>query len=448
MANLALEITIADAAAFALAFYENPDVLIVIAAGNYKENNDDMLPSPPYLSRFFPNVMTIASVDAAGKPSSFTNTGVRSVQLAAPGENINSTILGGLEAPMTGTSMAAPIIAGVASGIRSDFPNLTATDIRRLLEASAKRSDDLARICSTSGALDVKAARLMAQSWSNDNLAMLVEEARRAKAPGRDGPTLKVPSINSEPDRKPVTPDREKGPPLRISNVSGSGKNWRVVMSGGTGFTEQAHFGLGPWPGKEVEDAWAKGFRITSLSGDQDTWNVVMSKGVPGVQAVFGYDIDQAKIAEAMGEPGMRITSVAGWADRWLVVLGTETGYGEQRYTLPSPLTPVRLEWIDERWNEGYRITAVAGDDDPRVEDDGWFFVMTKNSGLQEQTISGPGSWPAAWVEEHQKKGFRITSVAGSAERTLVIMSKGTRLTDQDTSPEGEYPNQWIQQRW
>ena len=173
-----------------------------------------------------------------------------------------------------------------------------------------------------------------------------------------------------------------------------------------------------------------------------------MSKGVPGVQAVFGYDIDQAKIAEAMGEPGMRITSVAGWADRWLVVLGTETGYGEQRYTLPSPLTPVRLEWIDERWNEGYRITAVAGDDDPRVEDDGWFFVMTKNSGLQEQTISGPGSWPAAWVEEHQKKGFRITSVAGSAERTLVIMSKGTRLTDQDTSPEGEYPNQWIQQRW
>ncbi|MGC4016728.1 MAG: S8 family serine peptidase [Luteolibacter sp.] len=134
IAELPLELSIADAAAFALAFYENPDVLIVISAGNDHLDNDVELPSPQYLSRFFPNVITVASTDNQGKPSSFTNYGVRSVQVAAPGEQIRSTILGGLEAPMSGTSMAAPVIAGVAAGIRADYPKLAAADLRRIIE--------------------------------------------------------------------------------------------------------------------------------------------------------------------------------------------------------------------------------------------------------------------------------------------------------------------------
>ena len=64
--NLALELSVADAAMFATLFYENPDVLFVIAAGNATEDNDKGLPSPQYLSRFFPNVITVASHGASG----------------------------------------------------------------------------------------------------------------------------------------------------------------------------------------------------------------------------------------------------------------------------------------------------------------------------------------------------------------------------------------------
>lgn len=443
IANLPLELTIAHAAAFALAFYENPDVLIVMAAGNDKENNDDLLPSPQYLSRFFPNVMTIASVNDKNVASPFTNFGIRSVQLAAPGERIVSTMLAGLEAPMDGTSMASPVVAGTAAGIRADFPQLSATDLRRLLEASSTKVEGLSKFVSTSGVVNARAARQMAASWSQDNLAMLVEETRRAKVEGRDGPQLNVPFLTSGKSGKPAA----KGPPLRITAVSGFGKNWRVVMSGGTPFDAQRQLGVGPWPNQSVEQGWKDGLRITSVAGEQGGWNVVMSSGVPGNQTVLGFDLDQAKITEAMNA-GFRITGVAGWKNDWVLVMNTETGYGAQRYTLPTPLNDSRKEWIKARWNEGYRITAIGGDDDPTHEDDGWLFVMTQNTGLQEQTFSEPGPWPAQWIEENTKKGFSITSVAGFNENVMVVMSKGTKLKDQATSPAGLYPVDWISERW
>lgn len=444
IANLPLELTIAHAAAFALAFYENPDVLIVMAAGNSHENNDELLPSPQYLSRFFPNVMTVASVDGAGLPSKFSNYGVRSVQLAALGEHVMSTMLAGLEAPMDGTSMASPVVAGTAAGIRADFPALSATDVRRLLESSVTRSEALATLVSTSGILNPKAARQMAASWSKDNLAMLVEETRRAKVAGRDGPQLNVPSLASG-GRK--SSPAEKGPPRRITSVAGFGNSWRVVMSGGTPFDAQRQLGVGDWPAKALEEGWAAGLRITSVAGEQGSWNVIMSSGVPGTQNVFGFDLDQAKISKAM-EEGYRITGVAGWKQQWIVVMNTETRFGPQRYTLPTPLTDSRRDWLKQRWNEGFHITAVGGDDDPAQDDDGWFFVVTKNSGLTEQMLSEPGPWPAEWIAARSKEGFSITSIAGVADRMLVVMSKGSALKEQDSSPEGEYPSEWIQQRW
>ncbi len=443
--NLVLELTIADAAAFALVFYENPDVLVVIAAGNETADNDIQLPSPPYLSRFFPNVITVASLDADGKPSRFTNRGVRSVQIAALGEDIVSPILARLEAPMSGTSMASPLVAGVAAGIRKDYPNLQARDVRRLLEASSARRPELATIVSTSGAIDPAAARAMAASWSSDNLAMLVEEARSAKKPGQDGPAIIVPELDSNP--APNKPVAGKGQPYRITNVSGFNKLWRVTMSRNTPHEAQRNLGLGPWPGEAVDKGWAEGFRITSLAGDQDTWNVVMSTGGKGQQFVIGYELDQSKIA-SQTEAGFRITSIAGWKDRWLTVMTTDTGWGNQRYTLPTAFTPERQKWIEARWAEGFRITSIAGDDTPEDKEDGFLFVLTQGTPIQEQTFSLPGPWPTDWINENAAKGFRVTGSAGAAGHTIVIMSKGAGIGDQTISGEGEYPSDFIGENW
>lgn len=448
MANLPLELIIANAAAFALVYHENPDVLFCISAGNEAVNNDETLNSPQYLSRFFPNVMTVASINKENQPSRFTNRGVRSVQLAAPGEDIVATILGGLEAPMTGTSMSTPLVAGVAAGIRADHPHLSASDLRRLLESSVVRTEALENMCSTGGYLDINTAKALARSWSGDNLAMLVDEARRAAVPTPEEARLKIPSLATRdvPPPAPNAPPRV-GPKLRMTSVSGVNNQWRVVMSAGTPFEGQMHLGTGVWPAEAVDKAWKDGYRITALGGSMNAWNVVMSSGVKGLQRVDGYDFNQTRIAAAMKD-GYRITALAGTGEHWLVVMDTETGYGEQRFTLPTPLTEARKKWVLDRWDEGYRITALAGDDDPQNESDGWLFVVSKNSGLGEQAYAGPGPWPTQWVDSHLRDGYRITAVAGPPERTIVVMTKGTKLGVQEVSPSGFYPGEWIKARW
>lgn len=475
IAELPLELSIADAAAFALAFYENPDVLVVVSAGNDNLDNDTGLPSPQYLSRFFPNVITVASTDNQGKPSSFSNYGVRSVQIAAPGEQIRSTILGGLEAPMTGTSMAAPVVAGVAAGIRADFPKLSAADLRRILEYSARKDPRLAPKVATSGWVDADAARRMATTWAGTTGAMLQAEVARDRHPGQDGPKITVPpaaapklaslKLNPTPP-KPAAPAPAPGPapaPVptpaptppklaigkgwRITTTGGFPNSWRVIMSRSSPYTEQCHLGTGAWPGDQIESYWKQSYRVTSIAGDADGWNVVMSKGVPGGQKLLGMDFDQEQLAKLFAE-GWRITTFGGWKNQWVFALGDQTSYGVQRYTLPTPLNDSRRDWIQKRRAEGMMITAVAGDDTPEDPDDGWLFVASANSGYTDQIIQGPGPWPGLWIAGKLGEGYRVTAVAGGPDRSLVIMSKGTKLGEQVISNGTAYPSDWIKERW
>lgn len=92
-------------------------------------------------------VLTVASVNAHGEPSSFTLAGPW-VDVAAPGEAVISlsssgdglmNTLGGPEgsARLSGTSYAAPVVSGLAALIRSRFPKLTARQVMQRIEATA-----------------------------------------------------------------------------------------------------------------------------------------------------------------------------------------------------------------------------------------------------------------------------------------------------------------------
>lgn len=111
--------------------YEN-DILFVAAAGNSSVNNDR---SPHYPSSY-PNVLSVAALDRHDQLAKFSNYGVKSVAIAAPGVDILSTWLGNAYEEKSGTSMATPVVAGVAALIVAENPRISVDQLKKRLLAS------------------------------------------------------------------------------------------------------------------------------------------------------------------------------------------------------------------------------------------------------------------------------------------------------------------------
>ncbi len=124
----------------AVAYAEEKGVVMVHAAGNSHRNNDD--------SSNFPNPVDEISRELCktwievGASSwlideniigSFSNYGRKSVDIFAPGVDINSTIPEGEYSKNNGTSMAAPMVSGLAALLFSYYPELSAKDVKNII---------------------------------------------------------------------------------------------------------------------------------------------------------------------------------------------------------------------------------------------------------------------------------------------------------------------------
>jgi thermitase len=109
-------------------------ILFVAAAGNAGSDNDQ---TPHYPSGYgLGNVVSVAALDRRDQLASFSNYGAKSVNIAAPGQDILSTWLNHGFVEKQGTSMAAPFVAGVAALMLAQNPKLTVDELRaKLLKA-------------------------------------------------------------------------------------------------------------------------------------------------------------------------------------------------------------------------------------------------------------------------------------------------------------------------
>ena len=113
------------------------DVLIVAAAGNSNVDIDGAPVWPASFAPLYDNVLTIASTDSADGRSSFSNYGQATVTMGAPGSHILSTVPGGTWKNASGTSMAAPMVAGAAALLIGDLPGATPQEVGNRLIAAA-----------------------------------------------------------------------------------------------------------------------------------------------------------------------------------------------------------------------------------------------------------------------------------------------------------------------
>ncbi len=137
---------------------EKRGILFVSAAGNEKSNSDETgkhyYPADYELS----NIISVTAINDAPKEATqvlaSSNYGVRTVDLAAPGENIYSTLPGNSFGLMTGTSQATAFVTGVAALIMANNREFGATDVKKYILRNGDEHPNLVAKTGTSKALN------------------------------------------------------------------------------------------------------------------------------------------------------------------------------------------------------------------------------------------------------------------------------------------------------
>ena len=137
----------------------NLDHLFIAAAGNEaQEIDDNYRPLPCGLVE--PNLMCVASTLYYGSISYESNYGEKYVHVMAPGHEIYSTVPGGTHAFMSGTSMSAPMVSGLAALVMTMRKELTSTEVKEVILANVERNINYNGLVSSKGLIDVGATIL------------------------------------------------------------------------------------------------------------------------------------------------------------------------------------------------------------------------------------------------------------------------------------------------
>ncbi|MCB0357094.1 MAG: S8 family serine peptidase, partial [Bdellovibrionales bacterium] len=132
----------------AITYSEQNGRLFIAAAGNGHQgegydNDTDAKPAFP-ASYDHDSIISVAAIDVLNRLGSFSNWGLKTVDIAAPGNNIYSTLPGGGYGYMTGTSQATAFVSGVAVLLKSRFSDFDAQKIIKNILENGKFDPKLA----------------------------------------------------------------------------------------------------------------------------------------------------------------------------------------------------------------------------------------------------------------------------------------------------------------
>lgn len=187
----------------AIRYAAEKGVLLVHAAGNDGANNDEVenFPKDTYNDgREANNLITVGALGngrTGSKVAGFSNYGKKEVDVFAPGVQIYSTIPGGNKYNnASGTSMASPVVAGAAALILSYYPDLSARQLKEIIEKTASplpenlvnkpgakdETIDFSELSTSGGMVNVYEALKLAAKTRGENARENRRKARLAPA--------------------------------------------------------------------------------------------------------------------------------------------------------------------------------------------------------------------------------------------------------------------------
>lgn len=193
---------------------------------------------------------------------------------------------------------------------------------------------------------------------------------------------------------------------------------------------------------------------------EEDTMDVAPKKkirlGLPATQWItvynahrpmkqrYHYNVANSRVeqhVEKGNDDGLFISSVACCQELWALIMDAGTGFSAQVYELSMQFLP--KEWIMEKWEEGYYITAMAGSNSGSS-----LVVMSKGTPYTQQSYKVSDSFPFKWINKKWKEGFYVTSMATSHTRWAVVMSRNAGYIDQCVELDFQYASEGIHRRW
>jgi subtilisin family serine protease len=162
--------------------YDNR-VVVVAASGNSAINIDV---NPIYPAGYpSPGLISVAATTSSDGFASFSNFGTGRVHIAAPGAGIYSTLPNNTVGYMSGTSMAAPFVAGLAALMLREQPTMNAFQVRSLMLSSSSKLSNLTARVSSGGRIDAYAAVLAAKVSGVDSTQPVYQTMAGSDTPSR-----------------------------------------------------------------------------------------------------------------------------------------------------------------------------------------------------------------------------------------------------------------------
>lgn len=137
----------------AIAFAYDHKVAFIAAAGNASNNNDA---SPTYPANYsVPNMISVAATTDMDYFTDFSNYGAQTVHIASPGRSIYSTLPNNTFGSISGTSMAAPFVSGMAALMMRESPSMTGYQVKNLILSNGNTLSTLQNKTSTRARINV-----------------------------------------------------------------------------------------------------------------------------------------------------------------------------------------------------------------------------------------------------------------------------------------------------
>ena len=129
--------------------------------------------------------------------------------------------------------------------------------------------------------------------------------------------------------------------------------------------------------------------------------------------------------------------------NKTILIAESQLPYTQQKWFYSGVGKSPNESDIKSNWDEGYRITSAA------YTSKGWFFSMSKGSGIGMQTYIFKSDWPDDWIKKNWDDQYYISAISHSNSQWLVVMSKGIGFTGQSWN-RNDWSNikDWIKEKW